>query len=111
VAGAGGLANILLNALIGLLFATGAIPLAIHGLATRKPRRGFITSIIALVLSTLSVLLSAPIWSVLLSGRGTHGEPLDYGEMSPAIVLVVIEAIAVLVSIPSAARQVLRRMS
>ncbi len=111
MAGAGGLANVLLGGLTGFLFAIAAIALALYNAATSNPRRGFIASMIALVLAVLAVVLSAPIWTVVLSGYGTHGEPLDYAEASPAVVLVVIEAIAVLASIPGAARQALRRMA
>jgi hypothetical protein len=111
MAGIGGLAVVLLSAVIGLLLAIGAIVLAIYSFATSNPRRGFITSIIALALSGVSVLLSAPIWIVLLSGHDTHGEKLDYSEMSPAIFLVAVEALALLAAIPSAARHTLRRLS
>ncbi len=111
MAGAGGLAAVLLGGLIGFIFAILAIGLAIHGLTTRNPRRGFATSIIALALSVLAIVLSAPIWRVLLSGYSTHGEPLDYGEMTPVIFLIVLETIAVVVSVPGAVRRTLRRLS
>jgi len=111
MAGAGGLAEVLLGGLIGFIFSIVAIVLVIHGLRTRNPRRAFITSIIALVLSVVAVLLSETFWTVLLSGQSTHGEPLDYSDEGPLLVLIALEALALLASIANAARQALRRLS
>ena len=111
MAGAAGLAAILLGAMTGFVCAVIAIALALYGFRTSKPRRGFIASMSALVLSLLSVLLSVPIWSVLLSGRDTHGEPLRYSEMGPAVFLIVVETLAVLTAILCVARQRSRRVS
>ena len=111
MAGAAGLAAILLGAMTGFVFAVIAIALAFYGFRTSKPRRGFIASMSALVLSLLSVLLSVPIWSVLLSGRDTHGEPLHYSEMGPAVFLIVVEALAVSTAILCVARRRSGRVS
>lgn len=111
MAGAAGLAAILLGAMAGFVCAVIAIALALYGFRTSKPRRGFIASMSALVLSLLSVLLSVPIWSVLLSGRDTHGEPLNYSEMGPAVFLIAIETLAALTAIFCVARRRSRRVS
>jgi hypothetical protein len=111
MAGAGGLAAVLLGGLIGFIFSVVAIVLVIYSFRTGHPRRGFVASIVALALSAVSVPLSSLIWVVVLSGRDTHGDPIDYGEMSPAVILVIVEAVALLASIVSASRQTLRRLA
>ena len=110
MAGAAGLAEILLGALTGLVFAVIALVLVIYGFSTSNPRRGFIAGMSALVPSLLSVLLSIPIWSVLLSGRNTHEKPLSYGEMRPAVFLAIVESLAVLTAIPCVVRRRSRRI-
>ncbi len=111
MAGSGGLAEVLFGAMIGLCCALVGIGLGVFGLVTRRPRGGFIASMIAVGLAILAVRLSVPIWMVLLEGRDTHGDPLNYGEMGPAVFLAAVEAIALVITVPGALRQALRRMA
>ena len=106
-----GLAYALLGATLGFHFACIAIGLAIFGFVTRHPRRAFAASTTALALAVLAIVLSVPVWQVLFSGRATDAEPLDYGEASPFVFLAALQAIAVLASSVTAAREGLRRLS
>ena len=105
MAGAAGLVLILLGSGIGFVLAVIAIALSLYGFRTGRPRRGRIAGMSALVLSLLSVILSFPIWRVVLSGRDTHGKPLDYSEMGPAMFLIAFEVIAVLIALLCVARR------
>ena len=109
MAGAGGLLLILMGGAIAIGLMGGAIALLLYGIATGNPRRGFIASMIALALSLLSALLSLPFWVVVLSGHDTRGVPWHFGETWPAILLVAVEALAVLASLLGVARQGSRR--
>jgi hypothetical protein len=95
MANAGGLALVLLAALLGLGLVVGTAGLVLYGLFASDPRRGRIASITGLVLSLSAALLSTPFWMVALSGRDTHGERLDYGESWPIVAVVLVEALAI----------------
>lgn len=105
-----GAALVLLWGMLGLFFVCGAIALTIYGFRTRRPRRGFIASLVALALSVLSVWLSLPFWDTVLSGSYPNGDAFHYDDMWPMVAFVVVEALAILASIISAARQRLRQL-
>ena len=109
MAGAGGLAFVLLGGLIGFLLVLGAIGLVVYGFVTENARRGYIASLIALAISVVASLLSTPFWIVLLSGHGSHGEPVTFAEASPIYVLVSIEAFMMAASLLGSLRQRSRR--
>jgi hypothetical protein len=94
MANAAGLLIVLIGGLIGLGLVLGTFALLVYGLVTKTPARGLVASIVALVLSVLASLLSTPFWIVVLSGRDTHHERLDYAESWPLVALVVVEALA-----------------
>ncbi len=89
-----GAAIVLLAGAGGTVLALLAIGLAIYGLRTRRPRRATIAGGFALAGALVGILLTAPIWRVVLSGRDTHQEPLDYAAMAPFMVMMGIQAIA-----------------
>ena len=95
---------------IGFLLVVGAIPLAIYSFCARNRRRGRIASRIALVLSVFSVLLSALLWVTLIAGQYRYGQPVDYrdGTMVVFEAIACLEALALLLSILSAVRQIAR---
>ena len=97
----GGLANVLLGGLLGLLLAGGAAGLLVYGFVARDPRRSFKAAVAAFGVAIVSALLSSTFWIVVLSGHDTHGEPFRYAEASPAVALVVIEALVLAASAPS----------
>ena len=105
MANAGGLLVVLVGGLIGLCLVAGGIALLVYGVVARNPRRGFAASLIALVLTLLAALLSTPFWIVVLSGRDTHGERLNYGESSPLVAVVAVEALAIAAAVAGIVRQ------
>lgn len=109
MAGASGLIIILMGVAIAIVLMGGTIALLVYGIATGNPRRGFIASVIALALSLLSALLSSPIWALVLSGHDTHGNPWHFSEIWAAVVLLAVEALAILASLLGVARQRSRR--
>jgi hypothetical protein len=98
---------------IGFLFVVGAIPFAIYSFCVRNQRRGLIASRIALVLSLLSVLVSALLWITLISGQYRYGQPVDYHDGMIVVLKAIafLEAFALLISILSAVRQIARPTS
>jgi hypothetical protein len=109
MANAGGLALVLLAALLGLGLVFGTAGLVLYGLFASDPRRGFRASVTGLVLSLLAALLSTPFWIVVLSGHDTHGERLDYGESWPIVAVVLVEALAIGAAAFAVIRRVRRR--
>jgi hypothetical protein len=108
VANAGGLALVLLAGFVGLLLAGGAVALLLWGLLARDPRRGLRVSKVALAFSLLASFLSFPFFRVVLSGRDSHGQPLHYGESLPIVAVVVVNVLAVVLSIAGVVRQARR---
>jgi hypothetical protein len=105
VANAGGLLVVLLGGLIGLGLVVATIALVVYGIVAEDPRRGFRASVAALTLSMLAALISTPFWIVVLSGRDTHGEKLDFGESWPIVALVVVEAVGIVAAAVGVVRQ------
>jgi hypothetical protein len=104
----GGLAEVLLGGLLGLLLAGVAAALLVYGFVARNPRRGFKATVVALGLAIVAVLLSKTFWVVVLSGRDTHGEPIRYDESVPPVILVVFEGLVLVAAVASVIRQSLR---
>jgi hypothetical protein len=97
----------ILGPALGFLLVVGCIPFLIYSFCARNRRRGFTASKIAVVLSLLSVLASAILWVELISGYYRYDNRVDYGDPDFMVweVIAGLEALAVLVSILSAARQ------
>lgn len=98
MAGASGLALVLLGGLIGVVLVAGAFGLLLYGLLASDARRALRACVVSLGISLVSALLSFPFWRVVLSGRDTHGEPLVYRESWPLVAVVAVEALAILAS-------------
>jgi hypothetical protein len=109
MANAGGLLIVLLACLVGLALVVGSVALLVYGVAARDPRRGFTASVVALGFALVAAFLSTPFWLVVLSGRDTHGEPLQYGESLPIVGVVVVEALAIVAAAGGVIRQGRRR--
>jgi hypothetical protein len=105
MAGASGLALVLMALLMAVVLIGGTVGLLGYGLLAKDARKGLKASVVGLVLSCVSVLLSSPVWMVVLSGRDTHGEPLNWSESGPLVAVVVVEAAVLLVSVLSTLRQ------
>jgi uncharacterized membrane-anchored protein len=105
------LALVLLAALIALGLVGGTALLIVYGLVTRDRRRGKRASFVGLGLSITAAVLSTPFWIVVLSGRDTHGQRLDYGESFPIVAVVLVEALAIGVSLFAVVRHVRRGTS
>ncbi|HVH81976.1 MAG TPA: hypothetical protein VM782_21435 [Stellaceae bacterium] len=88
-----------------------AAPVAIYGLFARNRRRGFIASVIALVLSVLAVLMSIFMWvmtlSIFLTGRFPDGTSVNYGDpiLSFYEAIAIFQALVLLTCILGAVRQ------
>ncbi len=98
MAGASGLAVVLLGDLIGIVLVAGAFGLLLYGLLASNARRALVVCVVALCFSVTASLLSFPFWRVVLSGKDTHGEPLVYQESGPLVAVVAVEAAAMVVS-------------
>lgn len=109
MAGAGGLAVILLAGFAGLVLLSVTAILIIYGLLTRHWLRGFIASLIAFGFTIVAALLSAPIWLQVLSGYGTHGESFDASDIQNAWMFVATMALALLLSLIAGLRQLARK--
>jgi hypothetical protein len=109
MANAGGLLFVLVAALVGLGLVAGTVALLVYGVVARDAQRGFKASVVALLLAIVAALLSTPFWIVVLSGRDTHGDPLNYGESSPIVAVVVSEALALAAALVGVVRQMRRR--
>ncbi len=105
MAGASGLALVLLGGLVGVVLVAGAFGLLLYGLLASDARRALRACVVSLGVSVVSALLSFPFWRVVLSGRDTHGEPLVYGESWPLVAVVAIEALAMAASALGIIRQ------
>jgi hypothetical protein len=105
MAGAGGLAVILVGALIAIGLSLGTIAAAVYALAAKDPRRGFKLGLAAVAGATLAIVLSSPFWVVVLRGRDTHGERLVYPESWPLAALVVFEGAVLVAAVGGSARQ------
>jgi hypothetical protein len=108
VANAGGLLLVLVAGLVGLALVGGTATLVVYGLMSRDRRRGKRASLVGLALSILAAVLSTPFWIVVLAGRDMHGERLDYGESFPIVAVVLVEALAIGVSLVAVVRHVRR---
>lgn len=105
MAGASGLALVLLGGLVAIVLVLGAFGLLVFGLVAANARRALKASVVALAISVLSAVLSFPFWKVVLSGRDTHGEPLGYPESWPLAAVVIIEAFAIAAAVWGIIRQ------
>ena len=94
MAGAGGLAEVLLGGLLGFFLVVGALCLLVFGMATASDSKGFKAKIIALVFALVSVPLFYSFWAVVLSGHGTRGDPINYQDFWPLIGVLVLQTIA-----------------
>ena len=109
MAGAGGLLVFFVGVLLGVLFALVAIGVLIYASRVRHPGRGYVASLIALVLALASVIVALPVTHLVLSGSGAHGESFPAGAIGTALVFVCVQALAVLASIFYALRHRARR--
>ncbi|HWZ89707.1 MAG TPA: hypothetical protein VNW92_12675 [Polyangiaceae bacterium] len=109
MANAGGLLVVLIAGLVGLGLVVGTVALLAYGLVARDARRGFTASLVALGFAVVAALLSTPFWIVVLSGRDTHGERLNYGESVPLVAVVAVETLAIAASLGGVLRQMRRR--
>jgi hypothetical protein len=105
MAGAGGLADIILAFVLGIILVIAAIGPIIYGLVGANARRAFYAGVVGLVISASAALLSYPFWEVILSGRDSHGEPIDYGDFGFVIGVLSIEVIAILTSVLAVIKQ------
>jgi hypothetical protein len=95
MAGASGLALVLLGGLVGVPLVAAALGLLLYGHLATNARGALRASVAALCISLVASLLSFPFWKVVLSGRDTHGDPLVYRESWPLVGVVVLEALTV----------------
>jgi len=109
MANAGGLLLVLLAGLVGLGAVAVSVGLLVYGLVAKNPRRGLRASLVALGLSLVAAVLSTPFWIVVLSGRDTHGERLDYGQSAPLVAVVVVEALSIAAAVGGVVRQARRQ--
>ena len=94
----GGVAVILLGALLAIAFAPAALALAIYGAVTKSPRVR-ITRWVAVGLAMLAVLATWPIWQAAITGRGGRGEPVNVWDDGSIAILLLVEAVALLAAI------------
>jgi hypothetical protein len=111
MAGAGGLAVVLLGGAIAFFLILGTIVGAGYALLGKHARRGYRIGIASTIAAVLAIVLSLPFWIVVLTGRDTHGEPWKFSEGGPVGPLVVLEAVVLLASIGGTIRQHRRRTS
>lgn len=92
---------------VGFLLLLIAVPFVIYSFCARNPRRGRVASRVGLALSVPAVLVSAVLWKQLLSGYYRYDAPVDYGDPDFVVyeVIAALEALALLTSLLSAARQ------
>lgn len=109
MAGAGGLLVVFVGVLLGVLLALVAIGLLIYASRVRRPRRGYVASLIALALALASVVVALPVTHLVLSGSGARGESFPPGAVGTALAFVAVQALAVLASILYALRHRARR--
>lgn len=109
MAGAGGLAFIVLGIFAALVSVVVAIAVVVYASITRRPRRGFIASLIALTFGLVSVLLTLPVTPQILFGSAAGGDPFPPGMIETALVFVGVQALAVLASVLNAWRHRARR--
>ena len=89
MAGAGGLFVMLVGALLGLGAGGGSIALVLFGARIVQRRWGRALAIGLVVLDALATLLTLPAWIVILSGKGTHGEPVQPGDFPLFVYLLL----------------------
>ena len=94
----GGLAGVLLGIAFGVLLAPVTIGLLVYGL--RPARRGARTATrLALALSVLAVVFSAPMWRLAITGRGTDGTPYSAWDDPGFAGLVLIEGVVLVLAV------------
>jgi uncharacterized YccA/Bax inhibitor family protein len=103
----------ILGPALGVLLVAGCIPFLIYSLCTSNRRRAITAGKVAVVLSLLSVFASAILWFQLITGYYRYDNKVDYGDPDFIVWEVVagLEALAVLVSVLSAARHRARRVA
>ncbi|GEM_PF-3779654 len=94
MAGASGLAVILLGVFLGAVLVFGALGILVYALAAANVRRAYKASIVALILSIVTMPLFYPLWAVVLTGIGSHGDPIDYKDFRPVIFILSLESLA-----------------
>ncbi len=97
----GGVAVILLGALLAIGLSPLAIALSIYGLVTTSPRVR-ITRWVALASAGLAILVTWPIWVAAVTGRGARGEPVNVWDDGSIAILLVVQVVALLAAIASA---------
>jgi len=105
MAGAGGLAVILLAGLVAFCLSVGAIAGAGYALFGPRSRRAYKIAIACIVTSTVAILLSMPFWVVAVSRRDSHGDPIRVSDSAPIYVLVIGEALVFLAAVGGTIRQ------
>jgi hypothetical protein len=109
MAGAGGLAVVLLGGLVAFFLVIGTFVAVGFALFSKNARRGFRLGVASIVTSSIAILLSVPFWRVILSGKDTHGDPIHYADMAGIVVVLVAEALLVLGAIAGTMRQTVRQ--
>jgi hypothetical protein len=80
MAGAGGLFLVLVGGLLGVVAGALAIALFLFG-SRMRPARSRAATYAAGIVAIAAVLLMAPAWLVVVTGKDTRGEPFDYGTL------------------------------
>src|ERR1700722_18255196 len=101
-----------LGPIVGFFFVIGATPFLIYSFCARNPRRRIIASRVALVLSVMSVLVSAILWLQLFTGYYRYDNRVDYRDPGFVVFEVIagLEALTLLASVLNAVRQRARRV-
>ena len=99
MAGAGGLLIVLLGVALGLLSAPlGAVALLLSPIA-RAPRVGRVLAWFAIAFDVVAMVLSLPVWIVLLSRTSTHGEHLGRHDLGWFFAIVGYQLVGLSVSV------------
>jgi hypothetical protein len=90
MAGAGGLLVILVGALLGLIAGVATVALFMTGFSRMSPARSRAAAYVVGGLAFVALLLTAPAWIVIVSGKDTRGEAFDRSEIDLWIYLVLV---------------------
>jgi hypothetical protein len=80
MAGAGGLFLVLAGGLLGVVAGALAIALFVFGSRMRGARSRAVTCAVGIA-ALAAVVLMAPAWHVVVTGKDTRGEAFDYGTL------------------------------
>jgi len=95
----------ILTIIVTLLLTFGMPFLILFGLRWIRPRRALAVAVGFVVLSSVALVFSFPMWEVLVTGRNSEGKLVDFGDTFPSLFIALWESLTLGASLLAAARQ------